>query len=105
MTLSPTVTEWAEAYEQEYGHRPDELVLQITEHISKVGGRLREKGRAEASEGCKPLHREEFENLVCKAFNLKPNKDPEFVETIADLWQSYYMGGYNARERGMEHAE
>ena len=37
MTLSPMVAEWVAAYEQEHGHKPADLVLQIAEHILKVG--------------------------------------------------------------------
>lgn len=94
MTLSPMVAEYVAIYEQEHGHKPAELVIQMAEHITKVGEKLRENGSTDASEGYQALHREAFESLVCKAFHLEIGEDPEFVEVIADLWQSDYMDGY-----------
>lgn len=94
MTLSPMVAEYVAIYEQEHGHKPTKLVIQIAEHIAKVGEKLRKSGSADASEGYQARHRDAFKSLVCKAFHLEAGEDPEFVEAIADLWMAYYMEGY-----------
>ena len=105
MTLSPTVTEWAEAYEQEHGHKPADLVLQIAEHILKVGKMFTELGQKDAQQGKSAYPADVFPALVLKAFRLHVDEDHETVQAVADLWQSDYIDGYNARERGREHAE
>ena len=112
MTLSPTVTERAEAYEQEHGHKPADLVLQIAEHILKVGKMLTELGQKDAQEGksaypadvfpalvVKAFRLDDvFPALVVKAFRLDVDEDHETVQAVADLWQSDYMDGYNTGE-------
>lgn len=94
MTLSPTVAEWAEAYEQENGHKPAELSLQIAEHILKVGKMLTDLGHKDAQEGRNPYQSDEFPALVCKAFRLRRDEQPELVQGIADIWRNNYMEGY-----------
>lgn len=94
MNLSPTVAEWAADYEQEYGHRPAESVLQIAEHISKVGDMLVNQGRKDAQKGKDPYPAAVFPALVVKAFRLEVDEDYETVQAVADLWQSDYMDGY-----------
>lgn len=93
MTLSPTVTEWAEAYEQEHGHKPADLVLQIAEHILKVGKMLTERGRKDALDSVQPYPSVFFQMLAAKAFQL--SESHETTQAISDLWQSDYMDGYN----------
>ena len=95
MTLSPTFTEPAEAYEQEHGHKPDDLVLRIAEHILKVGKMLTELGQKDAQEGKSACPADVFPALVVKAFRLDVDEDHETVQAVADLWQSDYMDGYN----------
>lgn len=94
MILSPMVTEWAEAYEQEHGHKPAELVLRIVEHILKVGKMLTELGQKDAQEGKSAYPADVFPALVVKAFRLYVDEDHETVRAVADLWQSDYMDGY-----------
>lgn len=98
MTLSPMVTEWAEAYEQEHGHKPADLVLQTAEHILKVGKMLTELGQKDAQEGKSAYPADVFPALVVKAFRLDVDEDHETVQAVADLWQSDYMDGYNTGE-------
>lgn len=98
MTLSPTVTEWAEAYEQEHGYQPADLTLQIAEHILEVGKMLAEMGRKDAQEGENPYPAIFFSSLVVQVFRM--DKDRETVQAVAELWQSDYMDGYNAVEGG-----
>lgn len=98
MTLSPTVTEWAEAYEQEHGHKPADLVLRIAEHILNVGKMLTELGQKDAQEGKSAYPADVFPALVVKAFRLDVDEDHETVQAVADLWQSDYMDGYNTGE-------
>lgn len=98
MTLSPMVTEWAEAYEQEHGHKPADLVLQIAEHILKVGKMLTELGQKDAQEGKSAYPADVFPALVVKAFRLDVDEDHETAQAVADLWQSDYMDGYNTGE-------
>lgn len=95
MTLSHTVTEWAEAYEQEHGRKPAELVLQIAEHILNVSMMLTELGRNDAQNGKKAYPSDIFPALVAKAFRMDVDEDHETVQAVADLWQSDYMDGYN----------
>ena len=95
MTLSPTVTEWAEAYEQEHGHKPYDLVLRIAEHVLKVGKMLTELGQKDAQQGKSAYPADAFPALVVKAFHLDVDEDHEIVQDLADLWQSDYMDGYN----------
>lgn len=93
MILSPTVTELAEAYEQEHGHKPSELGLRIAEHIMKVGKMLTELGREDAQQGKSAYTAEVFPALVCKAFGLQQGEDPEIVQGIANIWLDDYMKG------------
>ena len=95
MELSPTVAEWAAAYDQECGSKPAELVLQIAEHILKVGQRLTELGRKDAQKGEQPYPANVFPALVIKVFRMDASEDNETVQAVADLWQSDYMEGYN----------
>lgn len=95
MTLSPTVTKWAEAYEQEHGHKPSDLVLQIAEHIEKVCKMLNELGQKDAQQGKCAHPADFFPALVIKAFGMDISKHPDTVQAVADLWQSDYMDGYN----------
>lgn len=88
MNLSPT-------YEQEYGRKPSETVIRMAEHIEKVGKMLWEQGATDAQEGKKPRHREAHETLVRYAFQLGTDQSPDFVEAIAELWQSDCMEGYS----------
>ncbi len=94
MTLSPTVTEWAEAYEQEHGHKPSDLALRVAEHILKVGKMLNAVGRKDAIAGRSPASADVFPALVYKAFSLRRDECPETVQDIADIWQNDYMKGY-----------
>lgn len=94
MTLSPMVAEWAADYEQEHGNKPNELVLQIAEHILKVGKMLTELGRKDAQQGKSAYPADVFPELVAKAFRLDVGKDRETVQAVTDLWQSDYLDGY-----------
>ena len=96
MNLSPMVAEWAEAYEQEHGHKPNELLVQITEHIMKVGDILTERGRKDAQKGEKAYCADDFPQLVRNAFGLDPEAHDDTVQAVADLWRDYYMDGHNA---------
>lgn len=100
MSLSPMVEKFAVAYEQEYGKRPGDLVLQIAEHIEKVGEMLTEQGRKDAQEGKCAYSTKVFTDLVIKAFRKGIEKSPDTVQAIAELWQSDYMDGYNSRNGG-----
>ena len=93
MTLSPMVAEWVAAYEQEHGHKPADLVLQIAEHILKVGKMLTERGRKDALDGVQPYPAAFFQMLAAKAF--QRNESHETTQAISDLWQSDYIDGYN----------
>ena len=95
MTLSLTVTKLAEAYEQEHGHKPADLVLRIAEHILKVGKMLTELGQKDAQQGKSAYPVDYFPTLVIKAFGMDISKHPDTVQAVADLWQSDYMDGYN----------
>lgn len=96
MKLSPEVAERAEAYEQEHGHKPAELLIQIAEHIVKVSDMLRERGREDAQKGKKAPHADYFPELFRNAFGLDPKAHDDTVQAVADLWRDYYMDGYNA---------
>lgn len=96
MSLSPMTAEWAAVYEQEHGQRPAELVLQIAEHILKVGKMLTNLGQKDAQEGKTPYPADIFPALVREAFQAIP--EGATVKEIADLWQSDYMDGYNTGE-------
>lgn len=98
MKLSPMVAEWAEAYEQEHGCKPAELVLQVAEHIMKVSDMLRDRGEKDAQVGKETYPADVFTQLVRKAFRLDQATDHDMVQDIADLWRSSYMDGYNAWE-------
>lgn len=94
MNLSPLVAEWAADYEQEHGLRPAELVLQIAEHILKVGDMLKNRGEKDAQEGVEPYSAAVFPALVAKIFRMEGKEDYDVVQTVADLWRSNYMDGY-----------
>lgn len=96
MKLSPEVAEWAEAYEQKHGHKPNELLVQIVEHIMKVNDTLTERGKNDAQKGKKALYADYFPELFRKVFGLDPGAHDETVQAVADLWKSAYMNGYNA---------
>lgn len=100
MTLSPMVTEFVAAYEQEHGKRPTELSIRIAESIQEVGKMLTELGQKDAQEGKKPYSSDVFPALVVKAFQLDADEDHKTVQAVADLWQSDYMDGYNAKRGG-----
>ena len=99
MTLSPMVAEWAAAYEREHGCKPADLVLQIAEHILKVGEMLTNLGQKDAQEGKKPYPADVFPAWVIKAFRLDVDEDHETVQAVADLWHSDYLVGYQNTER------
>lgn len=94
MSLSPLVVEWVAAYEQEHGRKPTETTVQIAQHIAKVGAALQEQGAKDAREGRKQCRSEEFPALVCRAFHMSESEDHEFVASIAELWESDYLEGY-----------
>ena len=96
MNLSPTVVEWAAAYEQEHGHKPNDLLVQITEHIIKVCDILRERGKEDAQRGNGAHHADYFPQLVRNAFGIDPEAHDDTAQAVADLWESAYMNGYNA---------
>jgi len=93
MTLSPTVTELAEAYEQEHGCKIPEPAFRVAEHIIKVSGMLTDLGRKDAQHGKRAYTAEVFPALVCKAFGLQQGEDPEMVQGIANIWLDDYMEG------------
>lgn len=95
---TPMVTAWAAVYEWEYGQKPNEKVLQIAEHIFRVGKMLTELGQKDAGEGKRAYSASFFPDLVVKAFRLDVGKTHKMVQAVADLWQSDYMDGY--REGG-----
>lgn len=95
---TPVVLTWAKAYEQEHGHKPSDLVLQIAEHIVKVCKMLNELGQKDAQQGKCAYPADFFPALVIKAFGMDISKHPDTVQAVADLWQSDYMDGY--REGG-----
>ena len=95
MILSPMVAELVATYEQEHGCKPANLVLQIAEHILKVGKMLTNLGQKDAQEGKTPYPADIFPALVIKAFRIDVDEDHETVQAVADLWQSDYMDGYN----------
>ena len=92
MNLSPMVAEWAAAYEQENGHKPEKLVLEIAEHIMKVGGMLTKQGQEDAQKSKPPRPAETFPALVEKVFRM--GEDSETVQIVAEVWQLDYMKGY-----------
>lgn len=94
MSLSPLVSEWAEAYEQEHGCKPADLVLQVAEHILKVGKMLKNLGQKDAQEGKTPYPADAFPALVAKAFQLDPDAEHETVQAIAALREADYLAGY-----------
>jgi len=94
MTLSPMVAEWVAIYEQKYGRKPTETAIRMTEHIVKVGGMLKKQAGRDIREGRKALQDEAFHSLVRWVFSMDKKQDPEFVQAIAELWQSDYMEGY-----------
>ena len=91
---TPVVLAWAAVYEQEYGQKPGEEVLRMAEHILRVGKMLTELGQKDAQEGKRAYSATFFLDLVAKAFQLDTGKVHEMVQTVADLWQSDYMDGY-----------
>ena len=93
MNLSPIVAEWAATYEQEHGCKPADLVLQIAEHILKVGEMLTNLGQKDAQEGKTPYPADVFPALVIKAFRMDVDEDHETVQAVADLWKAAYMDG------------
>ena len=64
MNLSPMVAEWAATYEQEHGCKPADLVLQIAEHILRVGEMLTNLGKKDAQEGKTPYPADVFQALA-----------------------------------------
>ena len=70
MTLSPVVAESVAAYEQEHGSKPADLVLQIAEHILKVGKMFTNLGQKDSREGKAPYPADVFPALVIKAFRM-----------------------------------
>ena len=96
MSLSTIAAKWATAYEQEYGERPSDMVLQIAEHIMKVRKRLTELAQKDAMEGMKPCSADDLQALVLKAFSPDPDRGHETVNAVADLWLAGYMDGYCA---------
>lgn len=100
MTLSPVVAESVAAYEQEHGSKPADLVLQIAEHILKVGKMFTNLGQKDSREGKAPYPADVFPALVIKAFRMDVAENHETVQAVADLWQSDYMDGYNDKSGG-----
>lgn len=94
MSLSPMTAECVAIYEQEHGCKPSDLVIQIGEHIEKVAGILATQGAQDAQKGCTARHAGFFRDLFRYAFRRKPAEDDETAEIVADLWQSFYMEGY-----------
>lgn len=92
MILSPMVAERVAAYEQEHGHKPDKLVLEIVEHSMKVGRMLTEQGQEDAQRGKPPRPAATFPALVEKVFRM--GEDSETVQIVAEVWQSNYMDDY-----------
>lgn len=97
MTLSPTVAEWVAAYEQEHGHRPADLVLQIAEHIEKVAGILATQGAQDAEKGRTARPAGFFRELFCEVFRIPHSCDTATADAVAGLWQSFYMEGYERK--------
>lgn len=98
MNLSPMVAEWAAVYEQENDRKPTEMVIQIAEHILKVGKMLTNLGRKDAEEGKIPYPATAFPTFVVKAFRMEVGEDHETVQVVADLWYTYYRDGYQQKE-------
>ena len=94
MSYSPMVAEWAALHEQEQGRKPADLVLQIAEHILKVGKMLTDLGLKDAQEGRETYSAAVFPALVVKVFRFGVSEDHETVQAVADLWQSDHMDGY-----------
>lgn len=94
MNLPPIVAQWVATYEQEHGHKPADLVLQIAEHIEKVCKMLNELEQEDAQQGKCAHPADFFPALVIKAFGMDISKHPDTVQAVADLWQSDYMDGY-----------
>lgn len=94
MTLSPMVAQRVAAYEQENGRKPKKIVLEMAEHIEKVGKMLTEQGLKDAQQS-KPAHpATAFLALVRKAFRMDPDEDHGMVQAVADLWHSDCMDIY-----------
>lgn len=100
MSYYPVVAEFAAEYEQEHGHRPDEMVLQIADHIMKVRKMLTGWAKKDAMDGKNPYSDDAFQELAIKAFNMDQDKDCETVQAVAELWQSCYMDEYNTLRAG-----
>ena len=94
MTLSPMVTEWAEAYEQEYSKKPAALVMRIAEHILKVSEWLSKQGENDARQGKRAPTANFFHALVINVFRFDVAYTHEAVTVVAALWESSYMDGY-----------
>ena len=91
MNLPPIVAQWVATYEQEHGHKPEKLVLEIAEHIMKVGEMLAEQGQKDAQQGKPPQPAATFPALVEQVFRMG---DDETAQIVAEVWQSDYMDGY-----------
>lgn len=95
MILSPMVTKWAEAYEQEHGCKPNRWVLQMAEHIENVRKKLNELGKKDAQQGKRARPASFFPAIVRKAFGTDIFEHPDTVQAVAEVWQFSYMNGYN----------
>lgn len=94
MNTSPLTAKCVADYEQESGVQIPEKVMQIAEHINKVGAMLREQGAKDARKGRMPLDAAAMQSLVRWAFHLDAEEDPEPVEPVAALWMANYIAGY-----------
>ena len=56
---------------------------------------LYEQGQKDAQQGTCARPADFFPALVIKAFGNDISKHPDTVQSVADLWQSDYMDGYN----------
>lgn len=87
------VEEWIIAHEQKYGQKPSEAAKKIVEHVIKVGDILANKGREDGQKGKQRYSDEAFSQLVRDVFHMT-DADADVVESVADLWKSDYMDGY-----------
>lgn len=86
------IEEWAAAYEQERGRKPAEPLMEVIQHIDKVGAMLTERGRKDAREDRGPHLPETFVEFARYAFH--NDLDEETAQAIGKLWQIEYMDGY-----------
>ena len=90
------IDEWMAAYEQEYGRKPAEPVIEVIRHIDKVGATLEEQGRKDSQEGRESRTAESFVELAQYAFH--NDLDEETAQAVGEIWRIEYMNGYAAGE-------